>query len=50
VTAGKLADLVVLSADPRIVAPGDLPNVSVLMTMIGGRVKYGTLGLAGGSQ
>ena len=40
VTAGKLADLVVLSGDPRTVAAADLPAVSVLMTMIGGRVEY----------
>ncbi len=40
VTVGKLADLVVLSADPRSVAAPDLPAVSVAMTMIGGRVEY----------
>lgn len=40
VTVGKLADLVVLSGDPRSVAVDDLPAVSVAMTMIGGRVEY----------
>lgn len=40
VTAGKLADLVVLGGDPRSVPAGDLPAVSVVMTMIGGRVEY----------
>ncbi|MBA2632114.1 MAG: amidohydrolase family protein [Chloroflexi bacterium] len=40
VTPGKLADLVVLSEDPRSVAADDLPGVSVLMTMVGGRVEY----------
>ena len=40
VTTGKLADLVVLSEDPRAVAPSDLPSVSVVMTMVGGRVEY----------
>lgn len=53
VTAGKLADLVVLSEDPRSVAADDLPGVSVLMTMVGGRVEYcapdaGTLCSLGG--
>ena len=40
ITAGKLADLVVLSDDPRTVATADLAGVSVLMTMVGGRVEY----------
>ncbi len=40
VTVGKLADLVVLSGDPRSVAVDDLPAVSVAMTTIGGRVEY----------
>ena len=40
VTPGKLADLVVLSDDPRTVAPEVLRDVSVLMTMVGGRVEY----------
>jgi predicted amidohydrolase YtcJ len=40
ITAGKLADLVVLEDDPRAVAPADLGRVKVLMTMIGGRAEY----------
>ncbi len=40
VTAGKLADLVVLSDDPRSVAVDKLPDVRVEMTMVGGRVEY----------
>ncbi len=40
ITPGKLADLVVLDGDPRVVPTGDLRNVKVLMTMIGGRVEY----------
>jgi hypothetical protein len=40
VTAGKLADLVVLSDDPRSVAGGDLAGVNVLMTMVGGSIEY----------
>lgn len=40
VTTGKLADLVILSDDPRSVDPGDLAGVSVEMTMIGGQVEY----------
>ena len=40
VTAGKLADLVILDDDPRTVAPTDLERVKVLITMIGGRVEY----------
>ena len=38
--AGKLADLVVLDADPRSVPAGDLLDVSVQMTMVGGVVRY----------
>ncbi len=37
---GKLADLVVLDADPRQVAPGRLADIAVLMTMVGGIVEY----------
>jgi predicted amidohydrolase YtcJ len=40
ITAGKLADLVVLENDPREVAPADIGRVKVLMTMIGGRAEY----------
>lgn len=40
INVGKLADLVVLSDDPRTVATNDLAGVRVLMTMVGGRVEY----------
>jgi predicted amidohydrolase YtcJ len=43
ITAGKLADLVLLSDDPRAVPMADLPAVKVVMTMIGGQVEYGEL-------
>jgi predicted amidohydrolase YtcJ len=43
VTVGKLADLVIVSDDPRVVPIADLPAVRVVMTMIGGRVEYGSL-------
>ncbi|MBW3554866.1 MAG: amidohydrolase family protein [Gemmatimonadetes bacterium] len=37
---GKRADLVVLSADPTIVAPDAIPDIQVLLTMVDGRVEY----------
>ncbi|GBR47958.1 amidohydrolase [Gluconobacter roseus] len=40
IEVGKLADLVVLSSDPADVPPGQIPEISVLMTMLGGRVVY----------
>jgi predicted amidohydrolase YtcJ len=40
ITVGKLADLVIVSDDPRAVPIADLPAVKVVMTMIGGRVEY----------
>jgi predicted amidohydrolase YtcJ len=40
IAPGKLADLVVLSGDPRAVAPEDLPSLRVEMTMMDGRVAY----------
>jgi hypothetical protein len=43
ITVGKLADLVIVSEDPRTVPIADLPAVKVAMTMIGGRVEYGSL-------
>ena len=43
ITVGKLADLVLLSDDPRAVPIAELPAVKVVMTMIGGRVEYGSL-------
>ena len=40
ITPGKLADLVVLDGDPRSVPADHLRDVTVQMTMIGGRVEY----------
>jgi predicted amidohydrolase YtcJ len=40
ITAGKLADLVVLSADPRAIPAEDLPSLSVDMTIVDGRVAF----------
>jgi predicted amidohydrolase YtcJ len=40
ITAGKLADLVVLSGDPRAIPAEDLPSLSVEMTVVDGRVAH----------
>lgn len=40
ITPGKLADIVVLSADPFAVAPEKLKDIQVEMTILGGRVVY----------
>jgi predicted amidohydrolase YtcJ len=40
ISVGKLADLVVLSEDPRAVSADRLGDVHSLMTMVGGRVEY----------
>ena len=37
---GRLADLTVLSADPRTIAPEELKNLSVTMTIVGGVPVY----------
>ncbi|MGW4031652.1 amidohydrolase family protein [Streptomyces sp. NPDC004838] len=48
---GKLADLVVLSADPTRVEVDDIPNLRVLATWIGGRpVHHATPEPAGAGQ
>lgn len=39
-TIGKLADLVVLSDNPRSVPATDLLDVDVLLTMVGGRIEW----------
>jgi hypothetical protein len=41
VTAGKLADLVVLDRNIRKVAPGEILAAKVRLTILGGRVIYG---------
>jgi predicted amidohydrolase YtcJ len=40
ITAGKLADLVLLSEDPRAVDPGCIKNIRVLMTVLGGSIAW----------
>jgi predicted amidohydrolase YtcJ len=40
VETGKLADLTVLSDDPRNVSPNEVGNITVEMTLVGGRVVY----------
>ena len=40
ITPGKLADLVVLSGDPRGIPAEDLPSLSVEMAVVDGRVAY----------
>jgi predicted amidohydrolase YtcJ len=37
---GKLSDLTILSRDPLIAPPNQMGNISVEMTIIGGRVVY----------
>jgi predicted amidohydrolase YtcJ len=38
--AGKYADLVILSANPLTTPTAQLPNIQVVMTMVGGKVEY----------
>ena len=40
ITAGKLADLAILSADPLSVPPESIKDVEVQMTILGGRIVY----------
>ncbi|NDJ77068.1 MAG: amidohydrolase family protein, partial [Chloroflexi bacterium] len=37
---GKLADLIILSDNPRTVELSDIKDIEVLMTMVGGQVEY----------
>lgn len=38
--AGKLADMIILSANPEAVQPEAIKDIQVLTTMIGGKVEY----------
>ena len=40
IVPGKLADLVVLGEDPRKVDPGEIKDIPVEMTIVGGEIKY----------
>jgi len=40
IEAGKLADLIVLSHDPRTVPPSKIKEIRVETTIMGGRVVY----------
>ncbi len=44
ITPGKLADLVVLSGDPREIPAEELPSLTVDMTVVDGRVGYERVG------
>jgi predicted amidohydrolase YtcJ len=37
---GRLADMVILAKDPMSVKPGELMNVPVDITLVGGRIVY----------
>ena len=41
ITAGKLADFVVLERDPHDVDPDQLMNIKVNRTVVGGKTVYG---------
>lgn len=40
IEAGKLADLTVLSHDPRMVQPSEIEKIAVEITIVGGRIVY----------
>jgi len=42
-TPGKLADLVVLGSNPLRTDPGEIKDIPVEMTVVGGRVAHSTL-------
>jgi len=43
IEVGKFADLAVISHDPFKLAPNDIKNISVDMTMVGGKIVYSRL-------
>jgi predicted amidohydrolase YtcJ len=46
ITPGKLADIVMLSEDPCRVDPGDIKDIRVLITLLGGRVVWSDNGFS----
>ncbi|MGH7476066.1 MAG: amidohydrolase [Longimicrobiales bacterium] len=46
-TAGKLADVVILDRDPFTAQPSELKDVRVLITIVGGRIIFDREGVAG---
>jgi predicted amidohydrolase YtcJ len=40
ISAGKLADLVLVDADPTRVAPSGLKSIKAVLTIIGGKVVW----------
>jgi hypothetical protein len=40
ITPGKLADLVILSKNPTLIAPEEIKDIKVQMTIIGGKVVW----------
>jgi predicted amidohydrolase YtcJ len=38
--AGQLADLAVLTADPRMVSLHEIPEITSCLTMVGGRIVH----------
>ncbi len=49
-SAGKLADLVVLNQDPFAVPPDELSGIAVEMTVLGGKVAYQAAGYQAAGQ
>jgi predicted amidohydrolase YtcJ len=40
ITAGKLADLVILQLDPREIPAGEISKIPILTTIVGGRIRH----------